>query len=64
MNAADALIFALLALVDLGVLVHLRRMRMRRERTRRLMRCLEFAIRREAGTEAAPRKRRLVLRTT
>ena len=44
---ADALIFALVALVDLALLVYLRRRHGRRERGRRLVRSLRLAIRRE-----------------
>jgi hypothetical protein len=44
---ADALILALVALADLAVLVYLRRRHRRRERARRMMRSLQFAIRRE-----------------
>ncbi len=61
MNAVDALVLALLALVDLALIVYLRRMRVRRVRARRMMRSLEFAIRRETFAETAvPRNRHLL----
>jgi hypothetical protein len=44
---ADAMIFALVALVDLALLVYLRRRHGRRERARRLTRSLQLAVRRE-----------------
>jgi len=58
MNAADALVFALLALADLSLMVHLRRARMRRLRIKRMMRSLELAVQREnAAAPAAPARR-------
>ena len=44
---ADAMIFALVALVDLAVLVYLRCRHGRRERARRMTRSLQLAIRQE-----------------
>lgn len=52
MNVADALIFAFLALVDLALIVHLRRSRSRRLRARRIMRSLDLALQQENGSLA------------
>ncbi|SPF47898.1 hypothetical protein SBA4_3800003 [Candidatus Sulfopaludibacter sp. SbA4] len=63
MNASDALVFALLALADLSLMVHLRRARARRLRMKRMMRCLELAVEREnAAAPAVPAKRWPALR--
>jgi hypothetical protein len=47
MGSADAMVFALLALADIAFLIHLRRVRSRRIRAQRMMRCLAFAVRDE-----------------
>jgi hypothetical protein len=52
---ADALVLALVALADLAVLVYLRRRHHRRERARRMMRSLQFAISREIASTATVR---------
>lgn len=51
MDAADAMVFALLALADLALLVCLRKMRRRRERAERVTRALQLAVRRETPVE-------------
>jgi hypothetical protein len=54
---ADALVLAMVALADLAVLVHLRRRRAQRNRTERVLRSMEFAVRREISDQPAVRKR-------
>ena len=48
MNLIDACMFALLATADIALLAYLRRRHRKSECTDRMMRSLEFAIRREA----------------
>jgi len=50
MDAADALLFALLAFADLALMIHLHRRRARRIRFERMMRSLKLAVQREIGT--------------
>ena len=57
MGAADTMLFALLALADFCLLVHLHRRRQRRLRSQRMMRILRIAIHREiASARRAGRK--------
>jgi hypothetical protein len=57
MGAADAILFALLALADFCLVFHLHRRRQRRRRSQRMMRMLRIAIRREtASARRAGRK--------
>jgi hypothetical protein len=51
MNVPDAVLLALLALADIALLVHLRRVRGRRIRDERMMRGLRLAIQREISAE-------------
>ncbi|MGA3096742.1 MAG: hypothetical protein ABSF25_09835 [Bryobacteraceae bacterium] len=61
MDAVDALVLAFLALADLALIAHLRRLRLRRAQVRRMMRSLRFAIQHETFAAAAvPRKRHLL----
>jgi hypothetical protein len=61
MGFADAMLFAILALADMVLLVHLHRRRQRRRREQRMMSCLRSAAQREidaariagAGTRAS-----------
>ena len=63
MNVVDALVFALLALADLSLIVHLRRARMKRLRIERMMRSLKLAVQREnAAIPAVPPRRWAALR--
>ena len=56
----DAIVLALLALVDFMVIVHLRQRHGRRVRMERMMTSLHMAVRRENGIEALPAKPRLL----
>lgn len=56
MGAADIMLFALLALADICLLVHLQRRRQRRRVSQRMMRSLRVAIQREAATRLSGRK--------
>ncbi len=60
---ADALVLGLLAILDLGFLIVLRRKRGRRTRRDRLETSLGSYVRRENGSEL-PKRRRLLLRTS
>jgi hypothetical protein len=64
MNLADAIIFALLAVGDLALMIHLGRRRARRSNLRRVARSLRFAVQRElTGAKfVAPRRMRLLRR--
>jgi hypothetical protein len=64
MNAADAIVFALLALADLAVIAQLRRFRQSQMRTLRRTRSLALAIRRDAFVEASVPQERLLLRAS
>jgi hypothetical protein len=55
----DALVLALLAILDLALIAQLRRQHGRRVRSERMMTSLRLAIRRENGVEDLPVKRRL-----
>ena len=57
MGAADAIIFALLALVDLTILIYLRSRHGRGLRTERLKRSLKIYVRRELTGEEPVRPR-------
>ena len=59
MNAVDAIVLALLALADVSLIAHLRRIRKCRERDKRMMRSLQFALQRQNFLSTAPRKRLL-----
>jgi hypothetical protein len=50
MGFPDMMLFALLALADACLMVHLSRRRQRRQRGERMMRSLRWAIQREIGT--------------
>jgi hypothetical protein len=54
MGAADMILFALLALADISLLIHLHRRRQRRVLSQRMMRSLRAAIQREVGTSLVP----------
>lgn len=54
--SADAILLGILAIVDLALIVHLRRMRQRQLRERRLARSLKMAIERGSSWEDAPRR--------
>jgi hypothetical protein len=57
MNVVDAAVLAILAVADIGLLVHLRRARARRIREDRMMRGLKLAVERELhGRPFAPAK--------
>jgi hypothetical protein len=62
MNVVDALIFALLALGDLALIVHLRRSRGRRLRAQRIMRSLDLALQQENAAQPYATKRWTSLR--
>lgn len=47
MNAIDACVLAMLAIIDLAIIIQLRRRRSRAAQVERVMRSLEFAVRRE-----------------
>ena len=47
MDLIDASVFVLLAIIDIAILAYLRHWHRKSERTERMMRCLEFGIRRE-----------------
>ena len=53
MDAVDAMLFALLALGDLCLVIHLHRRRQRRFKLERMMRALRRAIHREIGVQKA-----------
>jgi hypothetical protein len=59
MDAADALVFALLALADLALIAFLRKLRKRREQSGRVMKSMKFAIQREIQVEAIQQERHL-----
>ena len=56
----DALLLALLAIVDLGLIVHLRQRHGRRVQMERVMSSLCMAVRRENDVEALPAKNPLL----
>jgi hypothetical protein len=56
----DALVLALLAIMDLAVIVHLRQRHARRLRIDRVMSSLCMAVRRENDVEALPPKNPLL----
>jgi hypothetical protein len=61
MNAIDACVLGLLAVIDLAVIVLLRRRHNRTAQAGRIMRCLEFAVRREIEqADSRPRGRQLL----
>jgi hypothetical protein len=63
MNVIDASVFALLALADIALMVHMRRARRRRLVDERMMRALRFALQREISAQAfAPRVKPWALR--
>ncbi|MGD0498233.1 MAG: hypothetical protein ABSC23_07335 [Bryobacteraceae bacterium] len=62
METANALAFALLALADLALIAHLRRISQRRERAKRMMRSLQLVLTREAFAEAVLPQKRLLRR--
>jgi len=62
MDAADALVFALLALGDLALIAFLRRARRRRIQKQRMMRSLELAVQRENAQPVVPATRWPALR--
>ena len=50
----DAMLLSVVALADMALIFHLRRVRRRREREHRMMRCLEVSLQRETGWQDAP----------
>jgi hypothetical protein len=52
MNAVDAMVFALLALADITLMVHLRRRRARTLRVKKMYHTLTLAVRRELAVAA------------
>jgi len=52
MNAVDAMVFALLALADIILIIHLRRRRARMLRLQRMYHSLTLAVRRELAVAA------------
>ena len=61
MDAVNALVLAFLALADLALIAHLRRMRLQRVQVGRMMRSLKLALKREAcAATSVPRKRHLL----
>jgi hypothetical protein len=58
----DVMVLTLLALADVCLIVHLRRLRTRFMRMDRMTRCLQLHIRSELSPESvvAPRRRRVV----
>jgi hypothetical protein len=61
MNAIDAFVLGLLAILDFGVLVYLRRRHNRAWRAQRVMRSLELAVRREIEEASSRRRGRQLL---
>jgi preprotein translocase subunit YajC len=63
MDVADAMLFALLALLEVTLMIHLHRRRQRRARRERMMQSLRVGIRKEmsGGEMGAPQGRALVL---
>jgi len=59
----DAIFLALLAIADLGFLLHLRWRRSRRTRRERMVQSLVVYVRRENGYEL-PKRRRLLLKAS
>ena len=57
----DALIWALLAVGDIALLIHMRRRRGRRVRDQRILASLRLAVRRETTQEIAPPSKRWTL---
>jgi hypothetical protein len=53
MGAADMILFALLALTEVCLMVHLYHRRVRRVRSERMMRSLRSAVEREIGAKPA-----------
>jgi hypothetical protein len=51
MNLIDACMFTLLAIADIALLAYLRRRHRKSARAEHMMRCLEFALRREAAPQ-------------
>jgi len=62
MGFADAMLFTLLALADFCFLIYLRRVRARRARAQKMMRCLALAVERENASRPFPVAKRWVLR--
>ena len=60
MNTIDACVLGMLAVLDLAFMIHLRRRRSRAARTERVMRSLEFAVRREIEPPAMSQRHGLV----
>jgi len=58
MNFVDSAVFALLAIADIALLVHLRRARGRRLCQYRMMRSLRLALEREFSDEAFLKRRK------
>jgi hypothetical protein len=58
MGYADAIVFTLLALVDFCFLIYLRRVRARRAREKKMMRCLALAVELENTSRPFPVARR------
>jgi hypothetical protein len=58
MDAVDVMVFALLALADICLIIHLRRRRARILRVRRMYHTLALAVRRELAEEMLVPKRR------
>ena len=63
MGAADAILFALLALAEVTLMIHLHRRRQRLARVARMMRSLRIAVRKETSAceTATPEARAIVL---
>jgi hypothetical protein len=60
MNTIDACVLGMLAILDLAIIIHLRRRRGRAARAHRIMRSLEFAVRRETELASLNRRRQLL----
>ena len=58
MNAVDAMVFALLALADIALIVHLRRRRARMLRVKHMYYTLTMAVRRDLAVGAPVRRQR------
>lgn len=64
MNAADALLFALIAAADLTLIVYLRRRRIFHKRSKRMRASLALAVRRETAAMSNQASRSPLLRVS
>jgi hypothetical protein len=64
MNAADALLLALIAATDLALVVYLRKRRTFQKRSKRMMASLALAVRREPPAMSGKARRSQLLRVS